>query len=51
MEGEQEKKKKLIMSSSSNDSLERKITQDNPDNPGELCERLENPLLKQQQAG
>lgn len=29
----------LIMSSS-NDSLEKEITQDNLDNPGELCERL-----------
>lgn len=29
----------LIMCSS-NDSLETQITQDNLDNPGELCERL-----------
>lgn len=32
--------------SSSNDSLEREITQDNPDNPGELCERLKKSSFK-----
>lgn len=32
--------------SSSNDSLEREITPDNPDNPGEWCERLQKSPFK-----